>query len=83
MDTVLIRLEVPAAGISLDAFLPNCLTTDDATALLAEAAENYSRGFYRTSGEETICVERLGCVMMPGTSVAQYKLMNGDCLMLI
>ena len=83
MEQILVHLSVPAVSIELDAFIPKSIGVDDATTLLVEAAESYSHGYFKASGREVICVERLDSTLLPGTSIAQYRLENGDRLVLI
>lgn len=83
MEKILVQLHVPAIELKTDALLPSSIRVESATELLAEAVETMSRGFYHPTGSEVVCVERLGRVLVPGTDISMYGLMNGDRLVLI
>ena len=83
MDQILVHLSVPAISMELDAFIPKNIEVNDAVELAVEAAENYSHGYFKATGREVICVDRLEATLLPGMGVAQYRLENGDRLVLI
>jgi hypothetical protein len=83
MDKVLVRLCVPSIDLQVDALVPNAIRVEDAVPLLSEAVEAVSRGFYKSTGSEVICVERLGLTLAPGADISMYNLMTGDKLVLI
>lgn len=83
MEQILAHVSIPAVNMEFDAFIPKSIGVDDVTALLVEAAENHSHGYFKANGREVICVERLGGALLPGTGITQYRLENGDRLVLI
>lgn len=83
MDQILVHLSVPAISMELDAFIPRSIEVNDAVGLVVEAAESYSHGYFKATGREVICADRLGVTLLPGTGIAQYRLENGDRLVLI
>ena len=83
MEKTLVCIHVPSIGLVTDAFIPEGINVASLVSLLIETVEQASRGFYKSSGNEVVCIERLGITLNPTVSLQKYKLENGDRLVLI
>ncbi len=82
MGKILIALEVPAIEEKYDLFIPDFLTVEECTILLAKAITDMTQKQYVYSGKEVLlyhCKE--DCIILNKKyTIADYSLKNGESL---
>ena len=82
MGKILIALEVPAIEEKYDLFIPEFLTIEECTILLAKAITDMTRKRYVCSGREVLLYRsREGYIILNKKyTIADYGLKNGESL---
>ena len=83
MNTILIEVFLPAAGISYDIRVPGSMNSLLAAHLTADALANLSDGNYRSSGSSIFAWRDSGKILETGKSLEEAGVKNGSKLLLI
>lgn len=82
MSKILIALEVPAIKEKYDLFIPNFLTIEECTILLAKAISDMTQKQYVSSGKEVLlyCSTEGYIILNKKYTILDYGLKNGELL---
>ena len=82
MDKLLISLYVPSLQMDFDLFVPENLMIRELIKLLVEGVKDLSGGKYKISGRELLCVKGANILLSENLSLSDYRLRDGERLVL-
>ena len=82
MKTI-ITLIIPAIGASYDVLVPGFMKIADLTPLLSSAVQELSGDNYVSSGNELLCHKETNQLLIQECSLDDYKVQNGDHILII
>lgn len=83
MEKILINLYVPAIQTGYDVFVPAEVSIRDLMPLLLDGVTDLSGGKYRTSEREVLCLQNPDMLLSASLSLSDYKIRNGDRIILL
>lgn len=83
MDKIMILLEVPILDETFEMQVSVYLQIGPLLSLIVKVVEIMSDGIYQASGQEFLCSYRYGEVLKDMKSLLDYKIQNGEHLLLI
>ena len=79
----LVDVGVPAISEHYDVRIPTFLTVREVTELIAKAVEELSNQTYKSSGTEFLCFAEKDILLIKDKVLEEYRIRNGDHLLLI
>lgn len=83
MGKIDIMLKVPALGKLYEMQLPSHIEVGLLLPVIVQAVAGMSEGIYQTSGQEFLCSAGHQCILEDDRTLENYKIQNGDYLVLI
>lgn len=83
MDKAMIEIFLPAAGRSFDVQVPLNLKVWEIIAMVSNAVEDLSDGFFTPSDQTTLCDRSTGAILNMNITAEELGIKNGSKLMLI
>ena len=83
MEKLLIALRVPALGETYDLSVPDFLPVGQLISMLAQALADLSGGEYISSGQALLCRAEARGILNPGHTLGEYRIQNGEELLLL
>lgn len=82
MHKKLVNLEIPSMGENYDMFIPDFLTVEELLKLLIKAVKELTDNRYISSGCELLCIREREIILRSDEQLSDYRLKNGDHLVL-
>ncbi len=82
MEEVLVSVKCPAISETYDVYIPQSLTVGETAKLLGRGMEELSERRYVSSGRELLCLVGDDILMKQDFCIRDYKIQNGDKLLL-
>lgn len=80
---IIVNVHVPAISKKYDMLIPETLSVETVTQLIARSVEELSNHLYVSSKEETLCRTEQRIILQPNFTLEQYGVENGEHLMLL